>query len=106
MDDVTNKTFSHGRGEARLLVSIVILNYNGKTWLKRCLESIYSQTIFQDIEIIVADNASTDGSDQLAIELIAPWPGRANSSKTELIWVFVKAIIAVQILQRAIICFF
>jgi N-acetylglucosaminyl-diphospho-decaprenol L-rhamnosyltransferase len=78
MDDITNKTFSHEQGDAGLWVSIVILNYNGKTWLKRCLESLYKQTIFKNLEIIVADNASTDGSDQLAASLIAPWPERAK----------------------------
>jgi GT2 family glycosyltransferase len=78
MDDITNKTFSHEQDKAGLLVSIVILNYNGKTWLKRCLESLYEQTIFENLEIIVADNASTDGSDQLAASLITPWPQRAK----------------------------
>ena len=45
-------------------ISVVILNFNGQAWLPRCLESLQAQTIFRDIEIIVSDNASTDGSDR------------------------------------------
>ncbi len=54
-------------------VSVVILNYNGARWLARCLESLAGQTIFSRIEVIVADNRSSDGSDRLAAELLAGW---------------------------------
>ena len=43
------------------LVSVIILNYNGKWWLERCLDSLYSQT-FRRFEIVFVDNCSTDGS--------------------------------------------
>ncbi len=43
------------------LVSIIIVNHNGKHLLKACVESLYKQS-FKDIEIIVVDNASGDGS--------------------------------------------
>lgn len=56
------------------LVSIVLLNYNGRPWMHRCLESIQAQTLFARVELLVADNASTDGSDALAEELIKGWP--------------------------------
>lgn len=49
-------------------ISVVILNYNSRQWLPRCFESLERQTIFKEIEVIVADNASTDGSDVLADE--------------------------------------
>ena len=42
-------------------VSIVIPNYNGKHFLKDCLESVFAQNI-EDQEVIVVDNGSTDGS--------------------------------------------
>ncbi len=43
------------------IISIVILNWNGKRHLKACLDSIYSQT-YQNFEILFVDNASTDDS--------------------------------------------
>jgi len=43
------------------LVSIVILNWNGKEHLVDCLESVL-QTTYAPLEIIVVDNGSTDGS--------------------------------------------
>ena len=45
------------------LVSIIILNYNGKNFLKDCIDSIKSETN-GNFEIIVVDNASPDNSGQ------------------------------------------
>src|SRR2546429_2885123 len=42
-------------------VSIVIVNWNGKKWLKKCLDSLLEQT-YKNIEIIVVDNDSNDDS--------------------------------------------
>ncbi|AFC27519.1 hypothetical protein PM3016_552 [Paenibacillus mucilaginosus 3016] len=44
-----------------MLVSIVIPNYNGKKYIKTCLESIKKQT-YKDFEVIFVDNGSSDGS--------------------------------------------
>lgn len=44
------------------LVSIVILNWNGRKLLKNCLTSIKENTSYPNYEIIVVDNGSTDGS--------------------------------------------
>ena len=46
------------------LVSIIVLNWNGKEHLQECLISVL-KTTYSPIEIIVADNGSTDGSVQL-----------------------------------------
>ena len=43
-------------------VAIVILNWNGKNWLRNCLESIRKNTAYTNYEIIVVDNGSMDGS--------------------------------------------
>jgi GT2 family glycosyltransferase len=43
------------------LVSIIIVNWNGKYWLKECLASLRAQR-YEHIETIVVDNGSTDGS--------------------------------------------
>lgn len=43
-------------------VSIIIVNYNTKNITASCIDSIYKQTKGLDFEIILVDNASTDGS--------------------------------------------
>lgn len=43
------------------LVSIVIVNWNGKALLEECLRSVYCQS-FKAFEVVVVDNGSTDGS--------------------------------------------
>lgn len=45
----------------RKLVSIIILNYNGRKYLEDCLKSVLAQSL-RDFEIIFVDNGSTDGS--------------------------------------------
>lgn len=42
-------------------ISIIIVNWNGKKWLDKCLSSFLNQT-YKKLEIILVDNASTDGS--------------------------------------------
>ena len=47
------------------LVSVVILNYNGESCLLNCLSSVL-QTVYSNFEVILADNASTDSSLEMA----------------------------------------
>lgn len=43
-------------------ISVIIVNYNAQFFLKNCIASILSSDIIDQIEIIVVDNASSDGS--------------------------------------------
>jgi GT2 family glycosyltransferase len=45
-----------------MLLSIVIVNYNTKTFLEDCLKSIFQGMDLKDKEVIIIDNNSTDGS--------------------------------------------
>ncbi|KIM09151.1 MAG: hypothetical protein KU28_00465 [Sulfurovum sp. PC08-66] len=49
------------------LVSICIPTYNSEKFLKEMLDSIVAQT-YKNIEVIVSDNASVDGTSQIARE--------------------------------------
>ncbi|GFE60329.1 glycosyltransferase family 2 protein [Geobacter sp. AOG2] len=42
-------------------VSVIILTWNGRAYLKECLDSLEAQS-FRDFETILVDNGSTDGS--------------------------------------------
>lgn len=42
-------------------VSVVIVNYNGKEYADHCVDSVFASA-FRDLEVIVVDNGSTDGS--------------------------------------------
>jgi GT2 family glycosyltransferase len=56
--------------KAEMLVTVIIVNYNAYDWMKRCFESLAAQTIARQVQIILIDNISSDGSDKLAQELM------------------------------------
>lgn len=43
------------------MISVVILNFNGRKYMGPCLDSLSTQT-YRDFEVIVVDNGSSDGS--------------------------------------------
>lgn len=44
--------------------TVVIPNYNGKTFLKPCMEALRGQT-YTDFDVLIVDNGSSDGSREL-----------------------------------------
>ena len=42
-------------------LSICIVTYNARDWLKGCLESLYENTQLSSFEVVVVDNGSNDG---------------------------------------------
>ena len=53
---------NHPPVAAPVKISVVVLNYNGRSWLPRCYESLARQTLFAETEIILTDNLSADDS--------------------------------------------
>ena len=49
------------------MISVIVVNWNGKSLLADCLASLESQT-FRDYEVIVVDNGSSDGSAEFVRE--------------------------------------
>ncbi len=56
-------------------VSVAIITYNQKDFLQECIESVLAQT-YSNIEIIVADDGSTDGTQELLSDYDARYPGK------------------------------
>ena len=57
------------RNEMRPKVVVVIVNWNGDRFLERCLSALLVQTVKLH-EIILVDNASSDGS----VEIVQLYP--------------------------------
>src|SRR6266508_4930543 len=48
------------RGSNKILISVIIVNYNTAPHLRNCLNSIYKFTNIIEFEVVVVDNNSTD----------------------------------------------
>jgi len=51
------------------LVSIILLNYNGKNFIRQCIKSILNSS-YDNFELIVVDNNSTDNSIRIVEEFV------------------------------------
>ena len=57
------------------LVSVAVVTYNQRDFLDQCLRSVVAQD-YEPMEIVVADDGSTDGTDRLLAEYAARYPGK------------------------------
>lgn len=67
-------------------VSVIIPNYNGIKYMERCLSSVYL-TSYPNLEVIMVDNASKDGSRELALSLFGRRRGFKLISSPLNLWV-------------------
>ena len=56
------------------LLSIVIPIYNGEKYIKRCIESLINQQNFNDIEIILVNDGSTDSTETIITDYSKHYP--------------------------------
>jgi GT2 family glycosyltransferase len=68
------------RHAAPPLVSVIVVNWNGRALLDACFEALERQT-FQNKEFILVDNGSTDGSR----EILARWAERLPKAQAVLL---------------------
>ena len=55
-------------------ISVIIPVYNVNGYLQRCLQSLEEQTVFDELEIVLVDDGSTDGSAELCDDFAARHP--------------------------------
>ena len=63
------------------VVSVIIPMYNAEKYIGECLDSILNQT-FQDFEVIVVDDCSTDNSRAVVESYVKKFGGRLKLEKT------------------------
>jgi GT2 family glycosyltransferase len=68
------------RNTASPLISVIVVNWNGRDLLDSCFESLERQT-WRNTEFILVDNGSTDGSR----ELLAQWADRLPNAQAVLL---------------------
>lgn len=56
------------------VLSICIPTYNRKDCLRQCLDSIIVQKNFSEIEIVISDNASNDGTEEMMQDYMLRYP--------------------------------
>lgn len=59
-------------------ISIITPVYNPGDLFRACLESLEAQTIFDQLEIVLVDDGTADGSDALCDEFAAQHPGQVQ----------------------------
>jgi GT2 family glycosyltransferase len=62
------KVWKSGEVEQDLALSIVLVCWNNKDYLDPCLQSLYETGLKNTFDVIVVDNGSTDGSQQMLAE--------------------------------------
>ena len=67
---------------ADMLVSVIIPLYNAEKYIGECLDSLLNQT-FQNFEVIVVDDCSTDDSVKIVKEYALKFNGRLTLTKLE-----------------------
>src|SRR5699024_12166471 len=60
------------RGKIMKSVSVIVTYYNSEDYIEKCLNSLKNQR-FQDFELILVNDGSTDNSKSIATETIKDW---------------------------------
>lgn len=60
--------------ESHAVVSVLCITYNHRNYIRRCLDSLVNQTVDFKYEIVVHDDASTDGTQDIVREYAERYP--------------------------------
>jgi glycosyltransferase involved in cell wall biosynthesis len=58
------------------MVSVCVVTYNHVNYIKQCLDGILNQKIDFDVEILLGDDASTDGTREICVEYARKYPDK------------------------------
>ncbi|HET9034258.1 MAG TPA: glycosyltransferase [Dokdonella sp.] len=58
----------------RSLISVCIVTLNQRRYVRQCVESVLEQSVDADLEILVGDDCSSDGTSEIVAELAAAHP--------------------------------
>jgi glycosyltransferase involved in cell wall biosynthesis len=61
-------------------VTVCVITYNQQPYIRQCLDSLVSQTVNFDFEIVVGDDCSTDGTREIVNEFIARYPNLVRTN--------------------------
>lgn len=61
------------------LLTVICITFNHKNFLRKCLEEILNQETTFPVEIIIHDDASSDGTTDIVLEYSARYPGLIKS---------------------------
>ncbi len=61
------------------LISVIVITYNQSRYLKQTLASIFNQNIKEDFELIIADDASSDTTQNIIREYSEKYPNVVNA---------------------------
>lgn len=64
-------------------VSVCIVTYNQKKYIRQCLNSIINQEVDFDFEVIVSDDCSSDGTSDIIMEFALKYPEKIRSVRQE-----------------------
>ena len=59
-----------------MILSVGILTYNQEKFIRQCLDSVLMQEVEFDYEIVVGDDASSDGTQDVLREYAAKYPNK------------------------------
>jgi len=62
-------TLSDAIREAHAKVSIIVVTYGNRELTRLCLDAVFRTTLYANFEVIVVDNASTDGTPEMLEEI-------------------------------------
>lgn len=68
--------FLESKRKDEVLVSVCVITYNQEAYIERCLQSILDQIVDFDIEIIVGEDNSTDGTRAIVQKFVDKYPDK------------------------------